>query len=858
MIISVARRLLITPLIAAALASAQTQVDLQHQARGIDFTASSYTKPIRMGSALPASCGVGEAYLLTSAAAGANVYICLQANQWTAQSQSPSGGTVGGASSLVLANAVNCTTSAGVIGSCQSSAILPGLTVTANAAQGATVLPLGIVSTTAYSNHVVAVPTPATAPVLLAQTHISGSGQFASGKSYQFAYSLLGWSGETSLSPPTSSFTGTGVGLYSIAFPGLPSSGAYVGIQIYIQDLTDTPGAWYKACVAPCTYPLPTTLVQPGDVSNTFAGVPASYATSLGIYSGTNNAVDAGGTAIAAPTAAPTIMPIGTLPASTTFYGAYSYLAGDNTETALSPVSGGVTTSDAAGNWLTFRHPTEPPSGAVKVCDYLSTDGATFQEQGCFPLHYVTHDIYSYNSSGNPNSPGTSLSTVSPLQQAIDAAQSIGATKVWFPAQAGPINRTVPLLLRTNVGSPGLIVECTGTNDLGLGKNSNCRTPYTGTISGVEGLVSFATNTIWRGIDVQDPNALVAYGLAMADFTNGEGFWNTWERSSFQARQAGGIGCIIDVFGRGSASHSASEQYYHFLGCNGDGWGYESHGQQVEDIRGVMLNTNSVNSTSSANSGELRLFETPISIFGHQHGGNGAGRYTFLITGEPAHPLHGSTPNSEISESYSELTSSLNAVNVAVSSLSTAAVPTVFTLRNSRATNGTGHRIYALLNETDSYVNVENPKTENGDIYMNYGAGVPLNDGTRQARLIVQGAAVNFGWGGSFENISPFYNQGSVITTSAPIVLQNETGQQSQITTNTQPGIVFGSLSGGITAAFPTAGGMQLAGQPLAAIPATAGTLEWCNNCNVASPCTSGGSGAWCFVNAAGTKNCPF
>lgn len=82
---SVVGKMLIAPLVAIAFASAQTQVDLQHQARGIDFTAASYTKPLRTGSALPASCGVGEAFLLTSAPAGANVYTCLQANQWTAQ-----------------------------------------------------------------------------------------------------------------------------------------------------------------------------------------------------------------------------------------------------------------------------------------------------------------------------------------------------------------------------------------------------------------------------------------------------------------------------------------------------------------------------------------------------------------------------------------------------------------------------------------------------------------------------------------------------------------------------------------------------------------------------------------------------
>jgi len=91
MIATLARKLLIASLAAVAFASAQTQVDLQHQARGIDFTAASYTKPIRMGSALPASCGVGEVFLLTSAPAGANVYMCLQANQWTPQTVSSTG-----------------------------------------------------------------------------------------------------------------------------------------------------------------------------------------------------------------------------------------------------------------------------------------------------------------------------------------------------------------------------------------------------------------------------------------------------------------------------------------------------------------------------------------------------------------------------------------------------------------------------------------------------------------------------------------------------------------------------------------------------------------------------------------------
>ena len=46
-------------------AGSQTLVDLQHQARGIDFTGAAYTKPLRAGGALPSTCMSGEGFLLT-------------------------------------------------------------------------------------------------------------------------------------------------------------------------------------------------------------------------------------------------------------------------------------------------------------------------------------------------------------------------------------------------------------------------------------------------------------------------------------------------------------------------------------------------------------------------------------------------------------------------------------------------------------------------------------------------------------------------------------------------------------------------------------------------------------------------
>jgi hypothetical protein len=63
---------------------AQTQVDLRNQSRNIDFTSSLSTKPIRTGPILPSTCSSGEAYLLTSAAPGQNLQLCV-AGAWIQQ-----------------------------------------------------------------------------------------------------------------------------------------------------------------------------------------------------------------------------------------------------------------------------------------------------------------------------------------------------------------------------------------------------------------------------------------------------------------------------------------------------------------------------------------------------------------------------------------------------------------------------------------------------------------------------------------------------------------------------------------------------------------------------------------------------
>ena len=71
--------------LAAFTAAAQTQVDLRTQARTVDFGAATSTKPVKTGTALPATCSPGEMFFKTDAPAGSNLYGCSAANTWSVQ-----------------------------------------------------------------------------------------------------------------------------------------------------------------------------------------------------------------------------------------------------------------------------------------------------------------------------------------------------------------------------------------------------------------------------------------------------------------------------------------------------------------------------------------------------------------------------------------------------------------------------------------------------------------------------------------------------------------------------------------------------------------------------------------------------
>lgn len=69
----------------ARVGHAQTYVDLRTQAKNVDFSGANTTKPMKTGTALPAACGVGEAFFDTNAPAGSNLYLCTSQNSWTLQ-----------------------------------------------------------------------------------------------------------------------------------------------------------------------------------------------------------------------------------------------------------------------------------------------------------------------------------------------------------------------------------------------------------------------------------------------------------------------------------------------------------------------------------------------------------------------------------------------------------------------------------------------------------------------------------------------------------------------------------------------------------------------------------------------------
>ena len=96
-----------------------TQLDLRLQSRDVDFSGASATKPFKLGTGLPSSCGQGEMYYRLDATAGMNVYGCTASNSWTLEQGPPAASmasqlgdfAVTATSATTLAIGAGCSTS---------------------------------------------------------------------------------------------------------------------------------------------------------------------------------------------------------------------------------------------------------------------------------------------------------------------------------------------------------------------------------------------------------------------------------------------------------------------------------------------------------------------------------------------------------------------------------------------------------------------------------------------------------------------------------------------------------------------------------------------------------------------------
>src|SRR5277367_5106425 len=96
----------------------QTKVNLGSQSKNVDFSGADMTKPVKMGTTLPATCSIGEGFFQSGVSGGLNLYGCAATNSWTLLSgvTVSANGTIDGAQS-----SLNLISGAGVVQSCTNN-----------------------------------------------------------------------------------------------------------------------------------------------------------------------------------------------------------------------------------------------------------------------------------------------------------------------------------------------------------------------------------------------------------------------------------------------------------------------------------------------------------------------------------------------------------------------------------------------------------------------------------------------------------------------------------------------------------------------------------------------------------------
>src|ERR1035438_3614901 len=85
-----------------------TTINLATQGRNFDFSSAPYTRPASVGTALPATCTVGQMFFNISAPAGQNLYGCSSINAWTVVGNSNLPTASGSQSGILSASDCRC------------------------------------------------------------------------------------------------------------------------------------------------------------------------------------------------------------------------------------------------------------------------------------------------------------------------------------------------------------------------------------------------------------------------------------------------------------------------------------------------------------------------------------------------------------------------------------------------------------------------------------------------------------------------------------------------------------------------------------------------------------------------------
>jgi hypothetical protein len=102
------------------MAQSPTKVNLGDQGVNPDFSAMSHTRPMTVGTVLPATCQTGELFFNSGATAGQNLYACTATNTWTLES----GGSTNG-SAIKTALSIADSGSANAYKGCDANSTVP-------------------------------------------------------------------------------------------------------------------------------------------------------------------------------------------------------------------------------------------------------------------------------------------------------------------------------------------------------------------------------------------------------------------------------------------------------------------------------------------------------------------------------------------------------------------------------------------------------------------------------------------------------------------------------------------------------------------------------------------------------------